>query len=669
MRKQRRDGRQPLGRGLEVLETRLALATVPSGFADLAVASGLTAPTAMAIAPDGRIFVTQQSGEVRLIKNGALLETPFLDQAVGAGSERGLLGIAFDPAFSSNHFLYVYYTTPDSPVHNRVSRFTANGDVVKPGSETVLLDLNNLSTATNHNGGALHFGDDGKLYIAVGDNANGNNSQNLGTLLGKILRINATPGDIVPDDNPFVETTGARGEIWALGMRNPFTFSVQPGTGRIFVNDVGEKTWEEIDDLVKGGNYGWPTEEGPSDNPDFIAPVFAYQHDTGEPQGRAITGGAFYNPTTNKFPSGFTSDYFFSDFGTGFIWHYDVATDTAGPFADGLHFPVDLQVRPNGDLLYLERGSEPGAGAVRAIRYVNQAPTVEIFTDRSYTEDEKPILITAGAVVTDPDSPQMGGGRLTVRTTANGTSADRFGIRSINGITTSGSNVLFNGQIIGVASGGSGSPLIVNLNNNASPAKVQALLRSVTFSVASQNPSTLTRTIEVRVSDGDFGWSAPDTKHITVTRVNDAPAIGGVGGSIGYRQNGAAIVLAGSGTVADPDSANFAGGVFTAEIQPGGGSAANRMYVGGPFVNNGNQVLLNGQIIGIRNTGGGQGFTKLEITLTSKATPAIVQQMLRAIHFRTVNNDKLDPRIIAFTVSDGDGGTSGTVTKTVNVTT
>jgi hypothetical protein len=166
-----------------------------------------------------------------------------------------------------------------------------------------------------------------------------------------------------------------------------------------------------------------------------------------------------------------------------------------------------------------------------------------------------------------------------------------------------------------------------------------------------------------------LGWSAPDSKQISVTKVNDAPAIGGVGGSIGYQQNGPAIVLAGSGTVVDPDSANFAGGVFVAQIQAGGGSAANRLYVGGPFVNSGNQVLLNGEIIGIRNTGGGQGFTKLEITLTAKATPAIVQQMLRAVRFRTVNNDKLDPRVVAFTVSDGDGGTSNTVTKTVNVTT
>jgi glucose/arabinose dehydrogenase len=646
-----------------LLESRLALASVPAGFADFSVASGLANPTAMALAPDGRIFVTQQTGEVRVIKNGAVLETPFLDQAVGEGSERGLLGIAFDPAFASNHFVYVYYTTPDSPVHNRVSRFTANGDVAAAGSETVLLDLNNLSGATNHNGGALHFGDDGKLYIAVGDNANGSNSQTLGNLLGKILRINATPGDVVPDDNPFVGVEGARGEIWALGLRNPFTFSVQPGTGRIFVNDVGQNTWEEVNNLVKGGNYGWPATEGPTSDPQFIPPVFAYQHDTGTPQGRAITGGAFYNPATHVFPSIYTGDYFFSDFGTGFIWRYDVASDTAREFATGLKFPVDLQVRPNGDLLYLERGT----GSVRAIRYANQAPQVEIFAGRSYTEGEQPIPIAADAVVADPDSPQLGQGRLTVRTIANGSADDRFAIRAANGITTNGSTVLFNGQSIGVFSGGAGSPLIVALNNNASPAKVQALVRSVTFAVASQHPSTLTRTIDVRLSDGDGGLSPLETKQITVARVSDKPVIGGISGSVGYRQNSAPIALAAAATVADPDSANFAGGKLTLQVQPGGGSAANRLYLGGPFVSSGNQILLNGQAVGTRNAGGGQGFVKLEITLNFRATPAVVQQMLRAARFRTVNNDKLDPRIIHFTVSDGDGGAS-TATKTVNVT-
>ena len=129
--------------------------------------------------------------------------------------------------------------SPRRPVHNRVSRFTANGDVAVAGSEVPILELDNLSGATNHNGGAIHFGPDGKLYIAVGENANGANSQTLSNPLGKVLRINSD--GTIPSDNPFFNTTGARKEIWALGLRNPFTFAFQPGTGRLFINDVGQK--------------------------------------------------------------------------------------------------------------------------------------------------------------------------------------------------------------------------------------------------------------------------------------------------------------------------------------------------------------------------------------------------------------------------------------------
>ncbi len=165
-------------------------ATLPTGFAETRVATGLASPTAMAIAPDGRIFITQQGGALRVVKNGALLSQPFLTVSVNSSGERGLLGVAFDPNFASNSFVYVYYTTSGSPIHNRVSRFTAsaaNPDVVAAGSEVQLLNLPNLSSATNHNGGAIHFGTDGKLYIAIGDNANGANAQSFSTTLGQGL--------------------------------------------------------------------------------------------------------------------------------------------------------------------------------------------------------------------------------------------------------------------------------------------------------------------------------------------------------------------------------------------------------------------------------------------------------------------------------------------------
>src|ERR1041385_727673 len=133
-------------------------ATVPTGFMDTLVANGLSNPTAMAFAPDGRLFVCEQGGRLRVIKNGQLLTTPFLTVTVDSAGERGLLGIEFDPNFATNQFVYVYYTTPEGGTHNPVSRFTAAGDVVAAGSEVHLLDLEPLSSATNHNGGSLHFG-------------------------------------------------------------------------------------------------------------------------------------------------------------------------------------------------------------------------------------------------------------------------------------------------------------------------------------------------------------------------------------------------------------------------------------------------------------------------------------------------------------------------------
>jgi glucose/arabinose dehydrogenase len=176
-------------------------ATLPTSFSEQQVASGLSSPTAMTEAPDGRIFVCEQGGRLRVIKNGALLATPFVSLTVSSSGERGLLGVALDPNFSSNHFVYVYYTTLTPSPHNRVSRFTSNGDVAVAGSEVVLFELENLSSATNHNGGALHFGPGGLLYIAVGENANAANAQTLSNKLGKMLRINKDGS--IPTSNPF----------------------------------------------------------------------------------------------------------------------------------------------------------------------------------------------------------------------------------------------------------------------------------------------------------------------------------------------------------------------------------------------------------------------------------------------------------------------------------
>jgi len=330
-------------------------ATLPSGFTETQI-SGLSSPTAMEFAPDGRLFVCLQTGQLRVIKNGALLPTPFVSLSVDSSGERGLLGIAFDPNFAANNFVYVYYTVSTTPRHNRVSRFTANGDVAVGGSELVLLDLNNLSTATNHNGGAIHFGPDGKLYIAVGENANSSNSQTLTNLLGKVLRINSNGS--IPTDNPFFNTaTGNNRAIWSFGLRNPFTFAFQPGTTRMFINDVGENTWEEINDGIAGSNYGWPTTEGVTSNPAFRSPLFVYGHGSSSTTGCAIAGGAFYNPLSVQFPSSFVGKYFFGDLCSGWIRVFDPTAGTASGFATGISQPVDLKVASDGSLYYLSIGS------------------------------------------------------------------------------------------------------------------------------------------------------------------------------------------------------------------------------------------------------------------------------------------------------------------------
>jgi glucose/arabinose dehydrogenase len=357
---------------------RIAYATtVPAGFTDAVVASGLTNPTAMALAPDGRIFVCEQGGTLRVIKNGALLATPFLTVTVDASGERGLLGVAFDPNFVSNQLVYIYYTATAPTIHNRISHFTAAGDVAMAGSEVTVMDLNDLSTATNHNGGAIHFGPDGNLYVAIGDNANGANAQSLTTRLGKMLRMTSSGG--VPPDNPFVNQTGGPNQtIWALGLRNPFTFSFQNGTGRMFINDVGQNTWEEINDGIAGSNYGWPTCEGFCNppNPNFRDPIFAYANDAST---CAITGGAFYNPQIVQFPAQYVGNYFFADFCGGWIRRLDPSMGNAVfDFATGISFPVDLQVSADGFLYYLARGS----GSVNRIGFTitgdNIPPTVSI---------------------------------------------------------------------------------------------------------------------------------------------------------------------------------------------------------------------------------------------------------------------------------------------------
>lgn len=339
-------------------------ASLQSGFAETQI-TGLSSPTAMAVHPDGRVFVCQQNGQLRVIKDGVTLPTPFTTLTVNSSGERGLLGVAFDPNYAANRFVYVYYTATTPTIHNRVSRFTAdasNEDVAVVGSEVVLMDLETLS-ATNHNGGAIHFGPDGKLYIATGENAVTSNAQSLSNRLGKILRINSDGA--IPLDNPTSfpniagTTTGLNRAIWAVGLRNPFTFTFQPGTGRMHINDVGQNTWEEINLGAAGANYGWPGCEGSCGTSGMTNPIYQYSSASGP--NCAITGGTFYNPTTATFPAQYIGKYFFADFCGGWLKTIDPLTPpptgTAPDFATGINLPVDMQVANDGSLYYLARGS------------------------------------------------------------------------------------------------------------------------------------------------------------------------------------------------------------------------------------------------------------------------------------------------------------------------
>ncbi|HEX4493668.1 MAG TPA: PQQ-dependent sugar dehydrogenase [Acidimicrobiia bacterium] len=309
--------------------------TLPAGFTDVLVAT-MDRPVALAPTPDGRILVVDQAGLVRVIDHGTLLPAPALNisaKVCATNSERGMLGIAVDPHFAKNGFVYLYYTfkkfakckndIADVPV-NRVARFTMTGDTIDPASEKVLID-GMKSFHGNHNAGDLGFGKDGMLYASVGDGGcdyrvgltacepDNPIAQSLDTLQGKVLRI--TPAGGIPKDNPFVGAGTARcnhgpvasgticREIYLYGLRNPFRFAFDPNASgtRLFVDDTGEATWEEVDAASAGANFGWNVREGPCAQGSttdcgpppagMTNPTFAYQHAT--THCGAITGGAF----------------------------------------------------------------------------------------------------------------------------------------------------------------------------------------------------------------------------------------------------------------------------------------------------------------------------------------------------------------------------------------
>ncbi len=297
------------------------------------VVTGLSSPVDITHAGDGsgRLFITLQGGRVVIFDGVQILSPPFLDinSLVSSGGERGLLGAAFHPNYEGNGFFYVSYT--DTAGDSVIARYSVSLDPNRadPTSGVILLTI--PQPFSNHNGGQLHFGPDGYLYIGIGDGGSGgdpqNNGQDLGTLLGKILRIDVDSGFpfTVPPDNPFVGVVGAREEIWSFGLRNPWRFSFDRLTGDMFIGDVGQNSWEEVDfqpaNSTGGENYGWRLMEGNScfnpaincNNGTLTLPILVYDHSVG----CSVTGGYLYRGSKNPNLNGL---YLYGDFCSGLIW-------------------------------------------------------------------------------------------------------------------------------------------------------------------------------------------------------------------------------------------------------------------------------------------------------------------------------------------------------------
>ncbi|MGB2696094.1 MAG: PQQ-dependent sugar dehydrogenase [Dehalococcoidia bacterium] len=371
---------------------------------------GLDQPTAFAFAPDGRIFIAGKRGDVRIARDGVLLPTPFIQLAADTFAQRGLLGLALDPNFETNGYVYLYYTlerqgaNPKGPRTARLVRVTAGGDIAAAGSEMVLLgsvvgdssrpscaDLpvgNDCLPADGccHVGGGLRFASDGTLFVATGDGASTIErrfrSQNLDSLAGKMLRIN--PDGSAPRDNPYFtgDPAANRSKVWAYGLREPFRFGLQPGTDLPFIGDVGSLFWEEINIAYPGVNFGWPCYEGQGRSygaeqypicqalfqqaPGAVAPPLHTYATTFH----AVIGGDF----ALAYPDPYAGAYFFGDWAQASISYLTVDDDNnlkdVQKFATDTGGPVAMNTGPDGEIYYLAWET----GELRHIRPVDTSP-------------------------------------------------------------------------------------------------------------------------------------------------------------------------------------------------------------------------------------------------------------------------------------------------------
>lgn len=413
-----------------------ATSELPYGFYEETVASATQyQTTAFAFVPDGRILIAEKPGVIRVYKNGAVLGTPLLDITgrVNQNTDRGLLGLAIDPSFASGKpYIYVAYTydpvsniaqrNNDAPKTAHISRFTVSGDAADPASELILLgtvtppsgSCNDApvgsdclpSDGQSHSIGSIKFASDGALFISIGDSGgyeqvsnDAHRAQNLDSLAGKVLRVNADgtgrPG------NPFWngDANAPRSKVWAYGFRNPFRFNLRPGTDIPYLGDVGWGLAEEINVILPGQNYGWPCYEGGDQQPSYAAmpqckalytsgatnvqgPLISWGHPNGT--GSAV-GGAFYTGT--NYPAEYRGRYFYGDYSQGIIRSLNVDANqqlVAGSdvgFGANVGGPVDIEMGPDGDLYYLSIVSGTLYRIVYGIPSTSLPPTTGFLSD------------------------------------------------------------------------------------------------------------------------------------------------------------------------------------------------------------------------------------------------------------------------------------------------
>ena len=373
-------------------------AAPPDDFQRLGVVtSGLSGPTGFEFAPDGRIFILERTGNVRVYKNGQLLAQPFVVLPSAATGDRGLTGIAFDPDFDQNNYVYFYYTSTN--LINYLVRMNASGDV---GTDLTVLYQTTQQSFELHIGGTIQFGLDGKLYLSIGDNGYPPNSQDLTNPHGKILRLNKD--GTIPADNPFYGEAGKLWEIWAYGFRNPFRFTIDEVTGRVYEGDVGQNTWEEINFVVEEGNYGWPTCEGTCSEPGLLNPLFVYNHDG---QSSAAVAGPIYRG--GNFPASYQGRLFVGDYARGFIKALTLNGngDTLLGVEDfdlNAGSVVDIKEGPDGALYYVNY--IPAALYKIVYSPENQSPVANATADN--LKGEEPLTVNfSSAGSYDPDGNEI----------------------------------------------------------------------------------------------------------------------------------------------------------------------------------------------------------------------------------------------------------------------